>query len=187
LSLHISLLNINYDFPRMCRYWLRQSSRCGTLLPYVLWRLLDKFWNRRRWSRGYSVVPRRSVYPHGRVHEKTSVTAKVDLLLACLNESVVVVCDLHPHGRVHEKISVTAKVTIGLSWINHTLLCAKGSVYAHGRVHEKISVTAKVNLLLACPEWTTLCCTQRFSIPAWTSTWKDICNCWSKFMVGLSW
>jgi len=30
---------------------------------------------------------------HGRVHEKISVTAKVELLLACLNESVVVVCD----------------------------------------------------------------------------------------------
>ena len=128
----------------MCRYWLRQLSRGGTLLRYFIWRLLDKFWNRWGWSRGYPIVPRGSVYPH---------------------------------GWVHEKIYVTAKVTIGLSWINHTLLCAKGSVYAHGRVHEKISVTAKVNLLLACPEWTILCCTQRFSIPAWTST----------FIVGLSW
>ena len=40
-----------------------------------------------------SVVVVCDLHLHGRVHEKISVTAKVDLLLACLNESVVV-CDL---------------------------------------------------------------------------------------------
>ena len=63
-----------------------------------------------------------TLYSHGRVHEKIYVTAKVDLLLACLKESVVVVCDLHPHGRVHEKIYVTAKVDLLLACLNESVV-----------------------------------------------------------------
>jgi hypothetical protein len=71
---------MNFDFLLMCRHWLRQSSHHGTLLPHFLWRLLDKFWNQRGWNRGDCAIPGRSVYPHGRLHEKIFV----NLLLAYL-------------------------------------------------------------------------------------------------------
>jgi len=79
-SLPVTERNMNFTHI-LCRYWPCQSSRSNPLLPFFLWRLLDKLWNRRWWSRGYSAVPRSSVHQHGRVHEDIFVMAKFENFL----------------------------------------------------------------------------------------------------------